>query len=120
MKIILFLFALTFSLSTHAQTADKAQQQKLTGVWINNDEGKVTLIMNTDGTGQLDDEAITFKTIGNKLHLTTAEERLTYTYEIQNDVLIVRDGDLESPMKFLRKGSKAETPDGKIETRKRQ
>lgn len=107
MKILqtLFLFVL-FSGHLQAQIGAKVQQGKIYGTWISTESGEqMKLILNADGTGQLDDEVIRFSTQANKLIVTVEGINTTYNFVMQGNTLTVSDGDLNEPITFTRNGA---------------
>lgn len=103
--LLCFVLICTISL---AQIGAKAQQGKLQGTWHNNSFGyQMTLILNADGSGEFDGEAITYATQGNKFTMTVVAEGETnvYTYVLEGNSLTVSGGDLDAPIAFTRSGS---------------
>jgi hypothetical protein len=105
----LFLICLiTISVNGFSQIGAKAQQGKIHGIWTNNDFGfQMMLMLNTDGSGEFDGEAIKFITQGDKLHITQQGATNIYTYVLQANSLKLSDGDLEKPIAFSRQGQDA-------------
>jgi hypothetical protein len=68
MRWITLILAWTI-FSLQAQIGAKVQQQnRIFGVWLNNQFGyDITLILNADGSGEFDGEAIRFKQAANIL-----------------------------------------------------
>lgn len=99
--ILSFLFCLF-------QAPSFAQQVRLAGTWENYEAGVThKLILQTDGSGVLDGEALHYKVEGSLIIIATANETLAYTYQIQGNQLTVSGGDMDAPMVFLRAEAKA-------------
>ncbi len=66
------------------------------------------LLLNPDGTGQLDGQGLTFKARDGKLTVIYAEgEPMVYGYVLEGDVLTLSGGDLDGPLAFRRSGAGA-------------
>jgi hypothetical protein len=116
MKKLFFLFALISSVAS-AQVGANVSHQKLVGVWVNSEDGStITFVINADGSGNLDEETISLRIIGSKLHIGTKDETLIYSFQIEQDFLTISGGDLERPMKFSRQTAKPQ-PLKKLETK---
>lgn len=104
-----FLF---LSILASAQIGSKIKQNTgLAGIWQNNDFGyQMTLMLNTDGSGEFDGDAIKYTTQGDKLALTIVAQSQTtnYTYVLNGNTLTMSGGDLEKPVAFARAGSQTE------------
>jgi hypothetical protein len=88
-----------------AQIGAKTQQGKIHGIWQNNDFGyQMTLMLNTDGTGEFDGEPIQFSTQGNKLSVTAEGITTNYSYTLQGNALTLSGGDLEQAITFKKQG----------------
>ncbi|HEY3429252.1 MAG TPA: hypothetical protein VGK39_01165 [Cyclobacteriaceae bacterium] len=108
-SILVFSIVITIA---HGQIGAKAQQNKIQGTWLNNSFGyQMTLILNADGSGEFDGEAIKYTTKENKFNMTIVAEQQTisYNYNLQGNSLTVSGGDLEAPVTFTRNGSVTET-----------
>jgi hypothetical protein len=104
---LLFFSFLIFHVS-FAQIGAKAQQGKIQGTWHNNSFGyQMTLILNADGTGEFDGEAIKYTAKDGKFIMTIVaeSETNTYNYNLQGNSLTVSGGDLEAPVTFARSGT---------------
>jgi hypothetical protein len=102
-----FVFAF-LAISATAQIGAKTQQNEIHGVWQNNSFGyQMTLMLNTDGTGEFDGESIKYIAKDNKFAMTIVAESQTinYNYNLQGNSLVVSGGDLEVPVTFTRNGS---------------
>lgn len=90
-----------------AQIGAKVQQgNKLTGLWQNSQFGyQMTLMLNADGSGEFDGEAIKYTNQGNKLSITQSGSTTQYTYALQANTLTLSGGDLDAPVTFSRNGT---------------
>lgn len=105
MKTFLIL-ALTLVIATGiAQHDTKTQQNEIQGTWQNSAFG--TLILNADGSGELDGEAIKYTTKENKFAITIVEEGQTHVYNftLRGNSLTLSGGDFEEPVTFTRSAS---------------
>lgn len=109
LKSILLLLLISFS--GNAQIGAKVQQQsKIHGLWQNSQFGyQMTLILNTDGSGEFDGEMIKFVTLGNTLSITQNGATTKYIYTLQGNSLALSGGDLEGTINFSR-GGQGSTP----------
>jgi hypothetical protein len=90
------------------QIGAKTQQVKIFGVWQNSAYGyQMTLILNTDGQGEFDGEAISFSTQANKLSLKSNGVTTVYSFTLENNSLTLSGGDLEKPVTFTKSGTEA-------------
>ena len=109
MKKLLLVFLLIACATASAQIGAKVQQQsKLTGIWQNNQFGyQMTLMLNDNGSGEFDGDAIKYTANDGKLSLTIVAQNETtiYSYALTGNDLTVSGGDLEQPVKFSRAGS---------------
>lgn len=106
---ILFLL---FTVSGIAQIGTKTQQSKIHGIWQNNSFGyQMTLMLNPDGTGEFDGDAIKYTANDGKFVMTVVAESQTthYSYSLQGNTLTVSGGDLDAPVAFTRSGTSAQT-----------
>lgn len=97
MRILLFLLLIAFS-------ADA----QLAGTWKANDHGEqLNLILNADGTGELDDEPIKYIVKPGVITMTSLinSEVLTYNYVLNGNTLKVSGGDLEEALIFSKAAS---------------
>lgn len=111
MKTLTLFITLTFITgSTFAQIGAKTQQGKIHGIWQNDEFGyQMTLMLDANGSGEFDGEAITFTTQGNTLSITQGGIKNTYTYALQGNTLTLSGGDLDKAITF-RKGGGASVP----------
>lgn len=105
-----FVFILVFvCVASSAQIGAKVQQaNKITGIWQNNQFGyQMTLMLNADGSGEFDGEAIKYVAKGNQFTMTIVNDRETinYNYSLQGNTLTISGGDLDQPVAFARAGS---------------
>lgn len=66
---------------------------------------QMTLMLNTDGSGEFDGEPIRFSTQGDKLSVTQNGVSNTYTYVLSGNFLKLSGGDLDQAITFTRQGS---------------
>lgn len=108
-KFSIFLAViLSVPILTVAQIGAKAQQNKIQGIWQNNSFGyQMTLMLNADGSGEFDGDAIKYTTQGSNLSITIVQQNQTnvYTYTLQGNSLTVSGGDLDQAVTFSRNGS---------------
>jgi hypothetical protein len=86
-----------------------AQQASIHGVWTANDPDNgslITVVLNKDGTGKLDNDAIRFTIDGNRIQVTLNGEITTYNFKLQENTLTVSGGDLDEPLKFVKSESR--------------
>jgi hypothetical protein len=110
MKAIMLLFFVCAGLVAPAQIGSKIQQQqsKIAGIWQNNQFGyQMILMLNPDGKGEFDGEAVRYTAKDGKLSLTiTAQNQTTvYSYVLNANMLTVSGGDLEQPVAFTKAGT---------------
>lgn len=102
-KAILLLLLISFS--ANAQIGAKVQQQKIHGLWQNSQFGyQMTLMLNTDGSGEFDGDMIRFVTLGNTLSITQNNVTTKYSFALQGNSLSLSGGDLEGTVNFSRGG----------------
>lgn len=102
-KAILLLLLISFSASS--QIGAKVQQQKIHGLWQNSQFGyQMTLMLNTDGSGEFDGDMIRFVTLGNTLSITQNNVTTKYSFALQGNSLSLSGGDLEGTVNFSRGG----------------
>jgi hypothetical protein len=103
LSILLFLVAIHFV--CFSQIGAKTQQNKIEGVWMNNDMGYQMLVMlGSKGSGEFDGEVIKYSTQANKLVITQEGVSTTYAFNIENNSLTLSGGDLDSSITFKRNG----------------
>lgn len=104
--ILLFLLSVA-AVSTHAQIGAKMQQKSsICGAWQNSQYGyQMSLILNPDGSGEFDGEALTYALVDNKLNVVAGNETTTYKYVLKGNSLLLSGGDLNEEMTFTRQGS---------------
>lgn len=106
--LVAVFFILTGN-SLFAQIGAKMQQGKIYGIWQTSEAGfQMTLILQENGTGELDGDEIKFTTQGNKLSVTQDKETMVYTYALQGNSLKLSGGDLDTPITFTRNGGNAQ------------
>jgi hypothetical protein len=103
-KFVIALFMTVTTLS--AQIGKKVQtinSPKLAGLWQNNEFAyTMTLLLNNDGTGEFEGEAIIYKSDGKNLKIIEKETTNIYQYVLQNNKLTLSGGDLEKALTFTR------------------
>lgn len=101
------LVLLLISIPGGAQIGAKAQQQgKIYGIWQNNQFNyQMTLMLNSDGSGEFDGESIKFKTQGNSLSITIGNTTTDYNYALQGNSMTLSGGDLDGQVVFTRNGT---------------
>ncbi len=79
----------------------------LVGTWQSQEaNASMTLILNADGTGKLDDTSIKYTVEGNKLRVNEEGVVNNYTFSLRGNTLTVSGGDLEQPLTFERQTGK--------------
>lgn len=109
---ILFTFSLLWI--THllpAQIGARVQQGNLTGTWLNTDLGyTLTLLIQPNGTGELDGDPFTYTSDEKQLILTLDGKTTAYTYQLSGNTMTLSGGDIISPVQFKRSGADANEP----------
>lgn len=94
-----------------AQIGAKTKQStQLSGLWQNDQFGyQMTLMLNPDGTGEFDGEAIKYSTQPGVLVLTMVAQQETtkYNYTLSGNALTLTGGDLDQAVTFKRSGTEA-------------
>lgn len=110
MRLLTVLFLLLAFVANAQLGAKTKQSNQLTGLWQNNQFGyQMTLMLNADGTGEFDGEAIKYAAKGNMLTLITQNESTNYNYVLNGNSLTVSGGDLDQPVAFTKAGGNSET-----------
>jgi len=93
-------------LQSAAQPANPQPTSGLIGIWQAK-EGvlTITLALNADGTGKLDDADIKYTVKDNILSVDEGGTLNRYTYRLSGNTLTLSGGDLEKPMTFERQGA---------------
>lgn len=65
----------------------------------------MTLMLNTDGTGEFDGESIQYTLQGNRLTMIIEGQSITYSYTLNGTTLNLSGGDLDGTISFNRAGS---------------
>jgi hypothetical protein len=98
-----------FALIVIAAPAFAADPPAVTGVWEYKDPAvaanSITFTLNPDGTGKVDDDAVTYTVSGNTIKIVTGGETVAYTFKIDGDTMTVAGGDLDKPTPFTRKNA---------------
>lgn len=115
---VILLFLILGSGGLRAQIGAKVQQKtNLNGVWQNNQYGyEMTLILNPDGSGEFDGEALTFSVKENILTILTNGQPVNYTYSLKDNSLLLSGGDLSEAMTFTRQAGQPGTTQTTITT----
>jgi len=80
----------------------------LTGTWkAKEGDVTVTLVLNADGTGRLDNAKIKYAVRGRTLSIDDSGTVNNYSFELAGNKLTVSGGDLKQPMVFEREGATA-------------
>jgi len=80
----------------------------LTGTWkAKEGDVTVTLVLNADGTGKLDNAKIKYAVRGRTLSIDDSGTVNNYSFELAGNKLTVSGGDLKQPMVFEREGATA-------------
>src|SRR5687768_1207836 len=94
-------------LLAQAHAAFAVDGEQLAGTWEYYDAAAgetYRFVLNADGTGTVDDEAVTYTVSGNKVRIKMEDEVLEYAVALKGDTLTVSGGDLDGPTPFVRKG----------------
>lgn len=107
---LLLLVALSIPVLLAAQTGPLAQPQSLAGTWSNSEFGyQMTLILQTDGTGEFDGEQIRYDARNNQLVITQAGRATAYNFTLTGSTLNLSGGDIEGSLAFARSGGAGPT-----------
>src|SRR5258707_11122136 len=93
-------------LAMYALGVFAADAPSVAGVWEYKDPvaaNSITFTLNPDGTGKVDDDAVTYTVAGNIIKIVTGGETVAYTFKIDGDAMTVSGGDLDKPTAFARK-----------------
>ena len=83
----------------------RAAEPSVAGVWEHKAGLEtITFALNPDGTGKIDDEACKYVVQGDRIVITTGDDKVTYSFKIDGDTMTVSGGDLDQPTAFTRKG----------------
>lgn len=115
--LLVRIFCLIISLLTIqlvvAQIGTKSQVSKPTGVWVNNQFGyQMTLMLNEDGTGEFDGEAIRYTVSGNRLSVIQSGLNTTYLFNVSGNTLTLSGGDIDGSISFNRLSPPGNVPPG--------
>src|SRR4249920_2126171 len=106
MRAFNFIFVSLIATVGWAQIGSKVQQGKIYGLWQNAQFGyQMTLMLNPDGSGEFDGQAIKFTTQGNKLSITVDGTTTGYTYVLNGNSMTLSGGDLDGQVNFTRNGT---------------
>lgn len=106
MRTLVVLILCGMGFSAWAQIGAKTQSGKIHGVWQNNQFGyQMTLILNTDGSGEFDGESIRFAAQVNTLAITQNGATTRYTFALAGNTLTLSGGDLDGSVAFTRGGT---------------
>jgi hypothetical protein len=83
-----------------------ARGADLNGTWEWRGEGfTITLIMNPDGSGKLDEANIRYSVQGDRIIVNEDGDNIDYRFQLAGDNLTLSQGDLDAPTVFTRKNS---------------
>ncbi|MEI6668676.1 MAG: hypothetical protein WCP29_11020 [Acidobacteriota bacterium] len=86
-------------------TASAQTPGGLVGSWLANEGAlNISLVINADGTGRLDDAPIRYVVSGNALTVTESGVVNRYTFTLNGNALTLAGGDLDRAMNFKRQG----------------
>jgi hypothetical protein len=112
--IVSLLIILHFSIAGFGQNNANAN---ISGTWVNASMGyELVLILQPNGTGSLEEEAIQYSINGNVISIHTSYETTNYTYLLSGSSLTLSDGDLEYPVTFMKRGGNQVTSSANIGT----
>src|SRR5260221_8843248 len=80
----------SFGLVLFATRAFAADVPSVAGVWEYKDPvvaNSITFTLNADGTGKVDDEAVRYTVVGDKINIVTGGDTIAYTFKITGDTL---------------------------------
>ncbi|MCZ8216663.1 MAG: hypothetical protein O9262_10515 [Cyclobacteriaceae bacterium] len=116
-KLIGILLFASICVNLFGQLGAKVQQVGIYGTWLSNlDDYQMRLVLNKNGEGELDDEAIRFTVSGNKLIVDVSGETISYNYVQQGNTLTVSGGDLEQAILFTRATASGGTVNQEVST----
>lgn len=109
MKALLIIVIEISCLSTFAQIGAKVKSStSIEGEWSNQEYGyNMVLIIQSGGKGTFDGENMTYSVSGNQLMMNWEGQVINYNFIVANNVLTLSGGDLDNPIKFIRKGETA-------------
>ncbi|MEQ8425280.1 MAG: hypothetical protein RIA63_11260 [Cyclobacteriaceae bacterium] len=85
--------------------AQAQDRQPIQGIWQNSEFGyQMTIILNTDGSGEFDGESIRYALQGNRLTMVIAGQPITYNYTVNGNTLSLSGGDLDNTIDFKKGG----------------
>src|SRR5205085_1638946 len=90
-----------------------AKANDLNGTWEWKGEGfAITLVLNPDGSGKLDEADISYSVQGDHLIVNDHGDEINYRFTLAGDKLTLTGGDLDGPTTFMRKGAGASSAKG--------
>src|SRR5258706_11020858 len=98
----------SFGLVLFATRALAADAPSVAGVWEYKDPvgaNSITFTLNPDGTGKVDDDAVRFSGVGDKMNIVTGGDTFDYTFKISGVAMTVSGGDVDKTTAFARKGA---------------
>lgn len=103
----LFRSSLLFLVLSFSSTLVLGQgETNLVGTWQSKvGNAAITLILNADGTGKLDEANIKYTVTGNKLRVSEDGVINNYTFSLRGNTLTVSGADLEPPLVFERQAT---------------
>ncbi len=105
-KLLFVIALLTLTSPSFAQIGAKVGQGGIQGEWINRDfDYQISLSFKPNGSGVFDGESFTYTIQGNTLSMSQEVTITKYTYQLEKDKLTLSDGDLVSPVSFIRAGA---------------
>lgn len=105
--LILLIIGL-HSICIYGQIGERTiQKGSIQGLWQNTQFGyQMTLMLNTNGSGEFDGEPITYKTNDGILAITLNGVTTNYQYKLADNSLTLSGGDLEGVVTFMKEAGK--------------
>lgn len=93
-------------LSASAGFVQGQADSSLIGTWQSQEaNATITLVLNADGSGKLDEANIKYTVNGDKLRVNDSGTINNYTFSLRGNTLTVSGGDLDKPLVFARQGT---------------
>jgi len=103
------LFLLCCAITSFAQS--DPPHKALPGLWQNNQFGyQMTLLLNPDGSGEFDGEALIYAVATGKLSITIGSTTTLYAFTQTGNALTLSGGDLQGAVTFTRDGGETSAP----------
>jgi hypothetical protein len=102
-KLAIFLFVAFCAIKP-------ALSQSVTGTWVFNGSGlNITMILNSDGTGEFQGMPIKYKAQNGLLSIDDGVQPVIYNYRLNQNTLVVSGGGMQMTVTFTRPGNSQES-----------